>query len=267
MDGLKLYFRYIIIYLKTKMEYRFAFFTDLIVQAIVYIGIYISIWIIFNKFQTVKGWSFNEILFLYNLNMFTYSACSLFFWSPAHELEGMVQQGTLDSILIRPINPFLNLIYKGFNHGFLGSLLLGIIIFGICLGKMNVSWSFIKIAWLLIVILGGILIQAAIMIAFGSLSFWIVKSGAVINTAIYGFRRFLDYPISIYDRIVQVLVTFIIPYAFVNYYPSQYFLDKPSEVIFSPYFKYGTPIVGILLFSLSYLLWVWGLSKYQSSGS
>lgn len=249
------------------MEYRFAFITDLMVQAIIYIGIYLSIWIIFNKFQTVKGWNLYEVLFLYNLNMFSYSLSSLFFWSPFNELESMVQEGTFDSILIRPLNPFLSLIFRGFNHGFLGSLILGIMIFGLCADKLSIVWTFGKIIWLLIVILGAILIQAAIMIATGSLCFWFIKSSAVIDTAIYGFRRFLDYPIIIYDKIVQVLITFIIPYAFVNYYPSQYFLNKTGEVVFSPYFKYGTPVVGLLFFFISYRIWVWGLSKYQSTGS
>jgi len=100
-----------------------------------------------------------------------------------------------------------------------------------------------------------------------TISFWIVQSLAIRDIFIHGIRRFVDYPISIYHRSIQVLVTFVIPFAFVNFYPVQYLLGGKDEVLFHPALQYGTPFVGIVLFVLAYRFWKIGINNYQSTGS
>ena len=115
-------------------------------------------------------------------------------------------------------------------------------------------------------ILGAALIQAAILVVVGTMSFWLVK-----NTATYSllncFNNFLDYPITIYSKSIQAFLTFVIPVAFVNYYPAHYFLDKTGDNLFFPALQYGTPVVGIVLFLLAYQFWKIGVNKYESTGS
>jgi len=123
-----------------------------------------------------------------------------------------------------------------------------------------------KIVFLLAAILGAALIQAAILVIIGTMSFWLVK-----NTATYSllncFNNFIDYPISIYNKSIQAFLTFVIPVAFVNFYPVHYFLDKTGDNLFSPILQYGTPVVGIVLFFLAYQFWRIGVDKYESTGS
>jgi len=267
MYYLKLYVKFIVAHLQSKMEYKFSFFSDILVQIITYSIHYFNIWILLNKFGSMQGWSFYEIVFLYNMNLFTYGVSALFVWEPMRELENMVQEGSFDSILTKPINPFLHLVFRQFRTLYLGHTLLGIIVFYICLSNLPIHWDIYKAIWFVIVLAGGVLIQAAVMILGGAVSFWIVKSKAVIDTGIYGLRFFLNYPISIYDIWVQVILTFIIPYAFVNFYPAQYFLSKESTSLFPPILQYGTPLVGVVLFFIAYKIWSLGVGKYQSTGS
>jgi ABC-type uncharacterized transport system permease subunit len=64
--------------------------------------------------------------------------------------------------------------------------------------------------------------------------------------------------LTIYNRFVRILLTSFIPYAFVNFYPSQFFLHKSGEALFSPLLQYATPIVGVLLFLISFKIWIVG---------
>lgn len=267
MHYLQLYSRFILVYLKTRMEYRFAFFMDMFIQIFTYCVMYLGIWVMLNHFQTIQGWNFYEVMFLYNLNLFSYGLSGLFFWSPMRQLEGMVQSGEFDGILTKPIHSFLHLIFKQFNHAFLGHIILGGIIFVICINKLNIDWTALKVVMLIFVIIGAMLIQSSVMIMSGCISFWFVKSTSFIDTMIYGFRFFLNYPLSIYHFSIQIFLTFILPYGFINFYPALMFLDKEGQSLFSPIFQYGTPIVGAIMFSISLLVWTTAVNKYQSTGS
>ena len=89
----------------------------------------------------------------------------------------------------------------------------------------------------------------------------------MVLTAIYGVRRFIEYPITIYDRWLQLFLTVVIPYAFVSFYPAQHFLDKDGQALFHPALQYGTPLVGIFMFALACGFWRFGVNHYQSTGS
>jgi ABC-2 type transport system permease protein len=59
----------------------------------------------------------------------------------------------------------------------------------------------------------------------------------------------------------------VLPFAFVNFYPAHYFLDKAGGDLFFPVIQYGTPVVGIVFFLLAYQFWKVGVNKYESTGS
>ncbi|MCL6590405.1 MAG: ABC-2 family transporter protein, partial [Firmicutes bacterium] len=127
----------------------------------------------------------------------------------------------------------------------------------------------ISIGWILefiIVIVGGVLIYSSIWILFGAFSFLITKTGGVFEI-IYQLRKLIGYPVSIYNQFIQILITFILPFAFINYYPSLLFLNKPGESLFSDSFKWGTIVVGIIWFGLSYSIFNLIMRRYKSTGS
>ena len=70
-----------------------------------------------------------------------------------------------------------------------------------------------------------------------------------------------------YPRFIQVLLTFVIPYGFMSFYPAQYFLQKNDFLLFFPWFQYLTPVVGAVLLTLAVVFWKAGLRRYQSTGS
>jgi ABC-2 type transport system permease protein len=65
---------------------------------------------------------------------------------------------------------------------------------------------------------------------------------------------------------VQVILTFILPYGFINFYPAQLFLGK-DDYLFHPSLPYATLPVGLGLFSLAYRFWRYGINRYQGTGS
>jgi ABC-2 type transport system permease protein len=72
---------------------------------------------------------------------------------------------------------------------------------------------------------------------------------------------------SIYTRWFRRFFTFIVPLAFVNYFPSLYLMDKPDPLGLSPVFQLVAPLVGPLFLALSLLFWRIGVQHYQSTGT
>ncbi|WP_373459704.1 ABC-2 family transporter protein [Paenibacillus harenae] len=120
---------------------------------------------------------------------------------------------------------------------------------------------------MLLTVIGGTLIQAAIIVISASSAFWIVRSGTIVDIAIYTIRSFINYPISIYGKSIQLLLTFVIPYAFVNFYPAAAFLDKLESGTMAGFYAYSSIIVGALLFALACWVFNRGVLRYDSSGS
>jgi ABC-2 type transport system permease protein len=71
-----------------------------------------------------------------------------------------------------------------------------------------------------------------------------------------------QYPISIFKKSFIFIFTFIIPYAFVNYYPLLYVLGRVDNKLyaFSPLIVFLFLIPALLTFKL-------GMKKYTSTGS
>ena len=63
------------------------------------------------------------------------------------------------------------------------------------------------------------------------------------------------------------MLTFVIPVAFVNWYPCLYLLDREDPFGFPAWFALAPPVVGALLFGVAALAWRTGVRRYTSTGS
>ncbi len=255
------------VHFKSQLEYRQAFIMRFVVQLISRSVELLGIWILLNKFEHINGWTFYEVMFLFSMNLISYGLAGIVFFGPMHDLERLVRTGELDSLLIAPLNPLFHLVGRYFSSVFFGHILLGLVILGISVLNLDIGLGAGQIFWFAVVILGAGLLQGAIMLAAGTVSFWLVKSRALVNTVVHGVRSFIVYPISIYDNWIQVVLTLVLPFAFVSFFPAEHFLSKPESSIFPAFFQWGTPLVGMILFLLAYRLWTYGVDGYQSTGS
>lgn len=142
MKNLKLVFTFYKLLLKSKLEYRFNFFLEILINFFSYIVDYITLWILLDKFRDINGWGYYEMMLLYNMNLVTYGIASLFFYIPLRNLENIVSNGEFDAYLIRPINPFCYLLLKQTYLGFLSHVILGMSVFGICFRYLQISWNY-----------------------------------------------------------------------------------------------------------------------------
>lgn len=149
----------------------------------------------------------------------------------------------------------------------LGHGTLGILLFVYSAGKVGIEWNLSTILYYIGAIIGGVLIQGGMFIFFSSLSFYFVETNSLREIFYWNMRKFAGYPISIYSKLIQGLMIYVVPFAFVNYFPAQYLLRKEDMANYNEAYMYIAPVVGVVIYSLAYLFWRMSVKRYKSTGN
>jgi ABC-2 type transport system permease protein len=164
--------------------------------------------------------------------------------------------------LLKPINPLFHLLAERFQPDAIGELIVGIVLIVYSTINLKMSFSFLDIILLMLMIICGSIIYTSIKLFFASLAFWIKNSQSILFVN-YTLSDFSKYPISIYGKTIRLIITFVIPFAFTAYFPAAYFVNKESMYIAIG----GTVLASILTFSIAYYTWCKGIRVYESAGS
>ena len=266
MEFLSLYGSYIKMFFRARMEYRFPFFAGMFANFYCYFITYTTFWVITQQFGTIDGWGFEDMVILYGMNLLTYSIGTVFFWYNVFHLEDMITSGRLDGYLIRPMGLIKQMVCSRFGDTSLGQVLVSLIFMTFVITRINYQLTVFSYIYLFFAIIGGVLIHSGAMIILGSLSFWTFRSGDLADIVYYDIRTFVHYPLSIFPPFIRITLTYVLPWAIINYYPSLIILNKvqtAEELILGIL----SPVIGILFFLLSLFVFNRGLRRYSGSGS
>ncbi len=262
-----MYYWYIIkLKVKEILQYKVAFVNNILAQLFAYMVTFINLSLLLKSVSLLNGWSLKEIILLWALNVFSYGIAGMFFYNGCNGLEGQIQSGAIDIFYTQPRSIFWHFMFRNISPIFVFHICYSSFFLIYTLVNLNVKLTLFRCAYMLILLCCSVCVQSCIMIIFASTSFKIIKSGNIVSTAIYGFRNFTTYPLSIYGRGIRGLLIFIVPYAFVSYYPALYILNK-ADNIFDIFMIYGEPFIAILLVLVTTYTWRKGTYVYKGTGT
>jgi ABC-2 type transport system permease protein len=189
-----------------------------------------------------------------------------FFFSFYQHRE-MVRNGEFDRMLVRPVHPLLQVMASSLDLSAIGEFLPGLVLLAISCPEVAIEWNLANIAFLVVVVLCGAVIEWAVYLFFAAFDFWVEEEesmGYIPDTFLESSVMY--YPAHIYSRALAFVITFIFPYAFIAYYPTLYFFQVEVEM-FPGVFVYGTPVVALLSTAIAVAFWSFGLRHYQSTGT
>ncbi len=263
----RMYRHFVAIYVKGKMAYHGALVFELVANTIL-IGVYFAgFMVIFHNFDGIAGWSRDEVLFMFTTSWLPYSLSGFFFWRPMKDMGELVRTGKFDLYLTRPINPLLYMVLQQFEYTFLPRLGLAAFFLLDSMGRLGINWTLASLAFYLLNMLSAFVIFSSITIITGAISFWAIKSEEIVSLLTnnnYGLKNYTDYPIPIYSKGMQALLTFVIPYAFTGYYPVALLLGKSVPF---PSLRFASPFIALLAGIASCSFWRFGLKHYGSAGA
>ena len=247
--------------LKSKMSYRADFIISTIGMICTNIAGFISFWILFRNFPSIKGWDYYEMLFLYGFSLISLTPVQCFFdnnWS----LRINVYTGDFIKYCFRPINMFFYYQSEVFDIKGLGQLAFGLVTLIYSWIKIGLGFTPLMLLKMIVFLITASLIMIALQNAAAATCFWIQNSFYVLDLA-YRFRDYAKYPITIFSSVFRFIFTFLMPIAFIAYYPSLVIL-RPDKV---PILSWLSPVIGIAFFWVSYKIWMHGAKNYSGTGS
>ena len=259
---LHLYRIFAIQFMKTLVQSKLDFVIGLFGFFLTQIFGIAFLYLIFEQIPEINGWDFNQLIFIYGFAQIPRGLDHFLtdnVWLLAYR---MVQRGEFDRYLLRPINPFFQIICDKFQPDALGELLVGTILIVMSIQKGVVSVSLLNVVIFLVSVLAGALIYTSIKLFFASIAFWIKRSGAILQVA-YETSEFAKYPIGIYSKPIRFLLSWGVPFAFVAFFPASFFLTGKN--LFT---TVGIEVViAIIEWCLAYGLFNLGLKAYESAGN
>jgi ABC-2 type transport system permease protein len=264
--SLEAYLQYWRINLLTMLEYRanfimwsgFTFFYHATALA--------ALWVTLTTFPSMNGWSMHDMAFLYALRMLCSSFSNTFFFSVG-EVPAMIREGRFDRFLVRPLDELFQALTVP-QSIYPDELIMALLFLPLATWFAHVRVDAFYFAFVLLVMLGGALIDFGIQLVVATIAFWTIRTDTLRWVVMSLEQEFTRYPVSIYTRIVRIVLTFVLPFAFMNYFPASYLLRKHEGTLsLAPEAGLLTPLVGVVWISLAYAFWRAGLNRYQGTGS
>ena len=259
-----LYWHFVRLRMRERMEYRGAYLLGIGAQVIGWGGDYAVIAVLLQRFPALNGWTLPEIVFLFSLELFTYAVAASLVYSAMTQLDTLVAEGTLDTYLVRPLDPLAHLAARWYNPGHAAHLAIAAAFLVWSVGHVDISWSAPAALYFALAVVGAVCLQAAFLLVLGSLSFvWVRASHAFV--LYFTVKSFVSYPVTLYGVAVQWLLTLVVPLAFVNFYPAALLLGKDGGVL-PPPLLWAAPLVGPCALLAASRFFCAGLGRYQGAG-
>lgn len=265
-NALALYLRLVAVSVRAQMQYR-ASFVMLTIGDFVTTGIeFVSVWVLFERFDTVRGWTFDQVALFYGTACLAFAVADAFS-AGFDRFGGMVKAGEFDRLLLRPRTTELQLAGQELTLRRIGRFSQALFVFIYAVTVLDIDWTGQKVVLVLTSIVGGAATFYAIIVLQATLAFWTTEGLEIANAAVYGGVETIRYPLDIYRDWFRKLFTFVIPLACVNYYPMLGVLGKVEPG--SPYdlLSWLSPFVGFAFLALSLRIWRFGVRHYTSTGS
>jgi ABC-2 type transport system permease protein len=252
--------------IKGEYEYRTAFWIDMFSFILGYGSQAALMALMVTAFDTINGWKPAEVVLLYAYTLASYTLANTFFAGVMWGLSSRVKTGDFDQSLTKPFNPLIYEIISNFSEYYFLHFFMAIAMIVLGYFQTRQIITFTQVIVLVCAIIGGALIQGGVLILFTAASFVLINNPFHANFY-SNIRVIVEYPVSVYPKAMQIVLTTVIPMAFISFYPVQNLTGKSDFGIFPPVIQYLTLPVGLAFFLISCAIWTLSMRKYKSAGS
>ena len=266
--NLSIYRRLLDAQIRSQMQYRAAFLLDFTGTAVSISLYFVSLALIMERFGDLAGWRLGEVALLFALGETSFGLMDMLFsgFDPG-SFGRRIRRGTFDQLLLRPINLTVQVLGDEFLLRRLGRIVQGLAIFVFALGLADIQWTLGKVIYLPFVILGQVAFFGGLFVTGSTITFWTVESIEVVNIFTYGGNELISYPMHIYPDWLRRFFTYVLPAAFLNYYPALYLLDRPDPFGLPYVMRFAAPVAGLIVLAAALRFWRFGIRHYQSTGT
>ena len=251
--------------IRAQLQYRWSFVLNAVGAALATFLDFAAILVIFEQVDALGEWSVAEVALLYALSSVAFALTDLAI-GHLDLLPQMIRRGELDVILVRPLGSLFQVVSSDFALRRLGKAVQGLCVLAVALATLDVDWTPGRAAMLVVAVVAGAVIFAGVWIAVATVAFWLVDSIEVANAFTYGGNFLAQYPVNIFGSWLRRFVIFVVPMAFVSYFPSLYVLGKDDPLGFPRVLQFVSPLVALASIVAGSAIWRYAVRHYRSAG-
>ena len=259
------YFRLLGVFYKaallTDLEYRANFAINALLSLIGISWSVAGVAIFFLHTDEIRGWRFNELMIVLGLFLTFLGLVEMLLVPNVQDLMEHIRLGTMDFILTKPINSQFHASLRRINIWRGIDILLGLGVGAYGMAQLAEWPSLVRFLLFIILCLCGIVILYSLVMLLVTSAFWFVQLENVMEL-LYTFFEAGRFPITIFPTWVRILLTFVVPIAFITTVPASVLLGRLGGV----FVLYSLGVTAALC-TVSVLFWRYAVRHYSSASS
>lgn len=247
-------------HIRSVMEYEADFWILILSGAIFQALNLLFLSAIFSHVPTLNGWTYAESLLLMGAWGIIGGLSPLFFegvWG----LAWKVNKGELDYPLVRPMAVPAQVFSSGIGLHGIGDVLTGGAMLGWALWHIDVDWTVWTVLIGLVLLVSAAAIHLSLVAITNAASFWIPGPHPFLAVTMHTFEDMVKFPLTILGPGMRAVFTFVVPYAFVTFFPANWLLGRDFA-----WAGLLTPVVAVYCVWLTRTVFRLGLRRYESTG-
>lgn len=264
---LRVYLLLVAARIRSQMQYRFSAMAELIGFFCTTFAEFFVIMIVFSNIDALAGWTLGEVALLYGLSSMGMALAELV-GAGFDNFAQLIRAGRFDTLLVRPISDFLQVLASDFVLRRIGRFIQGLVVLALGLRWLRIKLAIWQVAVVIGAVLCGALVFTALFMIQAAACFWSVEGLEIFNILTFGSHEALSRPMEIYGGWLRRFLTFVLPMAFISYLPVRLILGKgdlPGS--YPSWTGWLAPLVGIAAYLIARRVWDFGVRHYQSTGS
>ncbi len=261
---LQVYARIVASRIRSQLAYPGSFALDVVAQLVGQSMELLAILAIFTHVTSLGGFSAGEVVLIYGLAATAFGLADLAV-GQVEALPEYIRTGEFDVMLLRPLGTLPQLLSADVQLRRLGRVAAGVAVLSWAL--QDVHWTPLRVAVAVVAPVAGAVVLSAIWVAANCVSFWLVDGREVANSVTYGSDFATSYPITVYGPWLRRIMCFVVPGAFVAYFPALALLGRPDPLGLPDALRYCSPLVALVAVGVAALIWRTGVRRYQGTGS
>ena len=214
---------------RSQLQYRVSFALDLAGTFLISFIDFLAVLVIFHNVPQLGTWNVHEVAFLYAFSSISFALTDLLI-GHLDQFPQKIRDGNFDILLVRPRGTLFQVIGSDFQLRRLGKAVQGVDRARLGarrtrrpLGRRPGRDARRDGP-------GGDRHLRSVWVVGGCLAFWTTDGGEFTNAFTYGGNFLAQYPIDILGVWLRRFLAYIVPLAFVCYFPALYVLDKPDPL-------------------------------------
>jgi ABC-2 type transport system permease protein len=225
---------------------------------------FVALWLMFTHLEELGGFTLIQIALLYGASSIGLRTADMLIGS-VEQIGLHIRTGRLDQMLTKPVPLLVQVCADNFSLRRFGQISQAVVVF--VWGCYAVDWTPPRVLVAILMIISSGVIFFGLFVAFSCVQFWTTDSTEFANAFTYGGNTITQYPLSIYPKEITKGLTFLLPIAFVNWYPCLYLLDRDDPFGLPSWLQFCSPIAAVVVLGVALLAWRTGVRHYTSTGS